>query len=93
MGGAGLPLGADHLLYLATRAGADVLDLPDVGDLSVGRRFDAVWLRPRPGSTLDVTVQHAPDVLDALGSMFALAGAADVAGVWVDGSAVVSPHR
>ena len=93
MGEAGMPLGADHLLYLATRAGADVLDLPDVGDLSVGRRFDAVWLRPRPGSTLDVTVQHAPDVLDALGSMFALAGAADVAGVWVDGSAVVSPHR
>jgi guanine deaminase len=44
-GADGLPLTATHLLYLATRAGAEALDLDDqVGDLSVGRQFDAVWL-------------------------------------------------
>ena len=50
---AGLALTAAHLLHLATRAGADALGLDDVGDLSVGRQFDAVWVRPPVGSTLE----------------------------------------
>jgi guanine deaminase len=82
----GLPLTPAHLLYLATRAGAEALDLGDqVGDLSVGKQFDAVWIRPDGGSTLDVVLGHADDADDALAKVFALGGPADVRGVWVGG--------
>ena len=43
LGSAGLPLTPAHLLYLATRAGAQALGLDHrVGDLAVGKDFDAV---------------------------------------------------
>ena len=63
----GYPLTSAHLLWLATRAGAAALDLADVGDLSVGRQFDAVWVRPQAGSTLDRVLGHADDADDASG--------------------------
>jgi len=89
LGPAGLPLTPAHLLYLATRAGALALGLGDqIGDFQVGRRFDAVWLRPLPDSTLDIVLRHAPDASDALAKVFALATPADVAGVWVEGKSV-----
>lgn len=92
LGPDGLPLTPAHLLHLATRAGAEALGLADqIGDLGVGRRFDAVWLRPAAGSTLDIVLRHAPDVSDALAKVFALAGPADVAGVWVDGRRLDPP--
>ncbi|WP_448623737.1 guanine deaminase [Geodermatophilus sp. URMC 64] len=81
----GVPLTPAHLLHLATSAGAEALQLADVGDLGAGRRFDAVWLRPRAGSTLAVALRHAADAEDALAKTFALGSPADVAGVWVDG--------
>jgi guanine deaminase len=84
-GGDGVPLAPAHLLYLATAAGAEALELADVGDLGVGRRFDAVWLRPSAGSTLAVALRHAADADDALAKAFALGTPGDVAGVWVDG--------
>ena len=52
-----------------------------------------MWLRPRAGSTLDVAASNAGDVEDALGTYFALAGSADVAGAFVDGQAVWRPAR
>jgi hypothetical protein len=53
LGEQGLPLTAAQLLHLATSAGAEALGLAaEVGDLSVGKRFDAVWFRPAPGTTL-----------------------------------------
>jgi guanine deaminase len=86
LGPEGLPLTPAHLLYLATRAGALALGLGDqIGDFEVGRRFDAVWLRPLAGSTLDIVLRHAPDATEALAKVFALATSADIAGVWVDG--------
>ena len=90
-GADGLPLTSAHLLYLATRAGAEALDLADqVGDLSVGRQFDAVWggagsVDGEGGGTLDVALRHARDADDALAKLFALAGPSDVRGVWVGG--------
>ena len=57
----------------------------EVGDLSVGKQFDAVWVGPQPGSTLDVVLEHAADPDDALAKVFALAGPSDVRGVWVGG--------
>ena len=64
------------------------LDLADVGDLSVGRQFDAVWVRPQAGSTLDRVLGHAADADDALAKVFALACTADIRGSWVAGGPV-----
>lgn len=87
----GLPLTSAHLLYLATAAGAQALDLDaEVGDLSVGKRFDAVFIRPSPGQPLDVGITHAVDDGDALAKVFALATPADIASVWIDGEVVKS---
>jgi guanine deaminase len=86
LGPEGLSLTPTHLLYLATRAGAQALGLDDrVGDFAVGKDFDAVWLRPADGSTLAVNLRHARDVSDALARIFALATPADVADVWIRG--------
>jgi len=91
LGPAGLRLTPVQLLYLATRAGARALGLGDrVGDLAVGKDFDAVWLRPADKSTLAVNLRHARDTADALARIFALATPADVAGVWVRGLRVES---
>jgi guanine deaminase len=89
----GVPLAPAHLLHLATSAGAEALELADVGDLGVGRRFDAVWLQPRAGSTLAVALRHAADADDALAKTFALGSPADVAAVWVDGERVTAGPR
>jgi guanine deaminase len=56
-----------------------------VGDLSVGKRFDAQWLRPQPGTTFDVAMRNAAGPEEALARAFALGTPADVRGVWVDG--------
>jgi guanine deaminase len=86
LGADGLPLTSAHMLYLATAAGAAALDLDQqVGDLSVGKQFDAVWVAPQAGSTLDVVLRHAADADDALAKVFALAGPSDVRRVWVGG--------
>ncbi len=86
LGADGLPLTSAHMLWLATGAGAAALALDgQVGDLSVGTQFDAVWVGPDPGSTLDVVLEHAADADDALAKVFALAGPSDVRGVWVGG--------
>ncbi len=87
----GHPLTPAHLLYLATRAGAMALGLGDeVGDLSVGKRFDAVCLRPPGGTALNVGLRHTESAEEALGKIFALAGDADVADVWIDGWQLVA---
>jgi guanine deaminase len=89
LGTAGMALTSTHLLHLVTSAGADALGLGDtVGDFSVGRQFDAVWLRPDAGSALDISFQHAHSAEDALAKAFAMAGSGDVAGVWVGGRSV-----
>lgn len=87
---AGLPLTPAHLLHLATRAGALALGLDDVGDFSVGRQFDAICLRPPGGTALNIGLRHAESAEDALGKIFALAGDADVADVWIGGWQLVS---
>ena len=88
-GADGLGLSSAHLLYLATTAGALALGLDgEVGDLGVGKRFDALWLRPAPGSPLDVGLRHADGPEMALARAFALGVSSDVASVWVDGARV-----
>jgi len=86
LGKQGHPLTATHLLHLATTAGASALGTgSEVGDLSVGKQFDAQWVCPPEGSPLDVGLAHASGPEDALARVFALGTPADVRGVWVGG--------
>jgi guanine deaminase len=88
LGDQGLQLGPAHLLHLATSAGADALGLDQIGDLGVGKRFDALWLHPPPRTTLDVALCNAGSTEDALAKAFALATGADVEKVWIDGQPI-----
>ena len=56
-----------------------------MGEFSVGSEFDAVWLRPVEGSTLDCGLRNADSADAALAKVFALGTDADVAGVWIGG--------
>ncbi|MFD7153614.1 guanine deaminase [Kribbella sp. NPDC059898] len=85
LGDQGRPLTAAHLLYLATTAGAEALDLPHVGHLSVGQAFDAQLLRPTEGSPLAVAITHAEDTEEALARIFTLGTPADIQAVWLNG--------
>lgn len=85
LGEQGYALTPDHLLWLATTAGALALGRPEVGHLGVGQRFDAQWVCPAAGSTLDVGLRNARDSRDALAKAFTLGTPADVAEVWIDG--------
>ena len=90
LGDKGWPLSPPTCSTSPPSAGADALGLADVGDLGVGKRFDALWLRPRPATTLDVALRNANGVDDALAKAFALACPADVERVWVEGEEIVS---
>ncbi|MDX2971968.1 guanine deaminase [Kribbella solani] len=85
LGDQGRPLTAAHLLYLSTAAGAEALDLPQVGHLSVGQQFDAQLLRPAPDSPLAVALQHAEDTEEALARIFTLGAPTDIQAVWIAG--------
>lgn len=86
LGHDGWPLTPVHLLYLATRAGALALGVGDrVGDFAIGKDFDAVWIRPAPGTALAVNLDNVVDATDMLARIFALATPADVASVWLNG--------
>ncbi|WP_019587845.1 guanine deaminase [Deinococcus apachensis] len=89
LGPEGAPLTPAHLLYLVTRAGARALGLEGLtGDFGEGRAFDAVYLRPPPGGTLDTVLRHADGPERVLADLFTLGTQADVAQVWVGGDVV-----
>ncbi|CAM3819182.1 guanine deaminase [Deinococcus frigens] len=89
LGEDGLPLTPAHLLYLCTRAGAEALDMHgQIGDFSAGKAFDAVWLCPPQGSTLEAILDHASSPSETLAALFAGGTQADVAQVWVGGGEV-----
>jgi len=90
LGTSGYALTPAHLLHLATAAGARALELDEVGDLSVGKRFDAQWVKPASGSTFDVALRNAFGPEDALAKTFALGTPSDVTAVWIDGEPVVA---
>lgn len=82
----GVGLTPAHLLYLATLAGAEILGLGQtLGSLTPGKAADVIWIKPEPGSTLEVHFCHLDSVEDLLGSLFTLHGEAKVHKVWIEG--------
>ena len=91
LGDEGLPLTSAHLLWLCTSAGARALGLEhEVGDLSVGKQFDAIWLLPEAGDPLAVGLGNAKSADDALSKVFALGTTSDIGGVWVGGDQIAA---
>jgi guanine deaminase len=89
----GFPLTPAHLLYLATRAGADALGMGgEIGDFSVGKAADCVYLRPPAPSPLASIAAGAGDASHVLGAVFALAGLESVREVRVAGDVVYESH-
>ena len=82
-------LSPGHLLWLATRAGAEALGLGNqVGDLSPGRGADLLLLRPPEGSTLAATLARCDSAEEALGALITLAREESVTATWVAGDQV-----
>jgi guanine deaminase len=85
----GMLLGAGHLLYLATLAGAEALGLSDkTGDFRAGKSADFVYLRPPADSPLAAVLEREQSPEQVLAAIFALAGAESVREVRVEGSIV-----
>ncbi len=85
----GVLLSPGHLLYLATRAGAEALGLDEeIGDFSPGKAADLVYLRPPQGSPLAAVIEQASDADRILAALFTLGGAESVREVRVEGAAV-----
>jgi guanine deaminase len=87
--GSGASLEPAHLLYLATRAGAEAIGLEEeIGDFQPGKSADFVYLKPPEGTPLHAVAAHAASAERLLASIFTLAGAESVAETWVAGSPV-----
>jgi guanine deaminase len=87
----GVRLSPQHLLWLATAAGAAALRLSDeVGDFTPGKSADFVLIRPPAESTLAAVLERCESVEDALGALFTLAGEESIAEVRVAGRVVFS---
>jgi guanine deaminase len=90
----GEPLDAARLLYLTTLAGAKALGLhSEIGDFRDGKAADFVYLRPPDDSALASAVRHADSAMQALSSLFTMAGAESVREVRVGGDVVYRAER
>ena len=82
----GMLLTPAHMLYLATRAGAEALQLEhETGDFTLGKSADFVYLRPPSGSVLQAVLGRAESPNSILAALFTLAGSESVAEVRVGG--------
>jgi guanine deaminase len=82
-------LGPEHLLYLATRAGAEALGLErEIGDFSRGKAADFVYLRPPEHTPLAEVLGTAQSPERILAALFTMAGPESVREVRVSGSVV-----
>ena len=85
----GMSLNPAHLLYLATRGGAEALDLADeIGDFTLGKAADFVYLRPPKRSPLAAVIERADSLTRMLAALFTLADSSCVQEVRVAGTPV-----
>jgi guanine deaminase len=85
----GVCLTPAQMLYLATRSGAEALDIEETtGDFAVGKSADFVHLRAPQGSVLEGVVTHAQSLQHQLSALFAMSGAESVCEVSVEGENV-----
>ncbi|MCU1233374.1 MAG: guanine deaminase [Candidatus Solibacter sp.] len=85
----GFPLAAEHLLYLATLAGAEALGLErETGDFSEGKSADVVYVRAPRNSSLAAVMRNAPSAEHLLSAIFTVADASCIEQVWVEGRPV-----
>jgi guanine deaminase len=85
----GMLLSPAHLLYLATRAGAEALGLAaETGDFTPGKSADLVRLSPPEGTPLAAAVERAESLPGLLAALIAQAGAESVQEVRVCGKVV-----
>jgi guanine deaminase len=84
----GLPLDAAHLLFLATRAGAQALGFDDAGDFGPGKSADFVCVRPGADGVLAGALTRADSLEAMLSAIFTLADRHHVHEVRVGGSVV-----
>jgi guanine deaminase len=78
-----------QMLYLATRAGAEALQMDSsLGDFTVGKHADYVVIRPRSNTALTNVLKSSPDPERTLGALFTLAEAEDIREVRVGGDVV-----
>ncbi len=87
----GVKLDPAKLLYLATLAGANAVGMSDeIGDFSLGKAADVVFVRPLENSSFAVALKHAQDQSPErmLAVAFTMATEADIGEVFVDGKPV-----
>ncbi len=84
-----LLLTAPQLLYLATAAGAEALDLSsEIGDFAPGKAADFVYVHPPAHSSLAAVMRNAPDPDLLLAAIIGLARAQALCETWVEGKIV-----
>ena len=85
----GVPLGPAHLLYLATRAGAEALGLSqETGDFTPGKSADLVRWLPPEGTPLASAMERAESPEGLMAGLISQGGAESVREVRVRGQAV-----
>lgn len=85
----GMPLTAAHLLFLATRAGAEALGLDaEIGDFQSGKAADFVYLRPQPATPLAAIAEQADSAVRILSALFTLSDKECIQEVRVAGTQV-----
>jgi guanine deaminase len=78
-----------QMLYLATRGGAEALDLAnDIGDFTPGKAADIVYVRPPEDSPLAAILERADSLERVLAALFTLGDSTCVHEVRVEGTPV-----
>lgn len=85
----GMMLSPAHLLYLATLAGAEALQLEnEIGDFSPGKAADFVYLKPGQETPLEAVVSHSESPERILAALFTLGTSDSVCEVSIEGRQV-----
>ncbi len=78
-----------EMLYLATRAGAEALSMEtEIGDFTVGKAADLIFVKPPAGSTLHTVLAHTEDPERILGAVLTLGDQDSICEVRIEGDLI-----